>query len=320
MAEAGFFPGIIFYLMQWFPPHLRARAISRFYISLPLSSVFMGSIAGALFHLDGLLGLSGWQWLFLVEGLPALLLGIVFFFCLPDTPADAPWLTPDERRWIIDSVHNDPSLSGARSHSLGTALSDPRVWQIGLFQMFMLASSYAYTFVAPDIVQRVTHLNTTRVGFIIAALSILGAAAMLGNAAYSDRIQRRAPNTTYARYMHIIPWGLLLSFGFLACGLSATSLATIASLGLLIIAYNAMQGPLWSLPASFFQGRSAAAGIATVNMIGMIGGFLGPYFIGFAKDLTGDYQRGLLLMSLPMLFGVAIMFHLRADVRRRQHV
>jgi ACS family tartrate transporter-like MFS transporter len=318
MAEAGFFPGIIFYLMQWFPPHLRARAISRFYISLPLSSVFMGSIAGALFHLDGRLGLSGWQWLFLVEGMPALLLGIVFFFCLPDSPADAPWLTPDERRWIIDSIHNDPSLTGPRSHSLGTALSDPRVWQIGLFQMFMLASSYAYTFVAPDIVQRVTHLSTTRVGFIIAALSILGAAAMLGNAAYSDRIQRRTPNTTYARYMHIIPWGLLLSFGFLACGLSSTSLPTIASLGLLIIAYNAMQGPLWSLPASFFQGRSAAAGIATVNMIGMIGGFLGPYFIGIAKDLTGDYQRGLLLMSLPMLFGVAIMFHLRADVRRRQ--
>ena len=318
MAEAGFFPGIIFYLMQWFPPHLRARAISRFYISLPLSSVFMGSIAGALFHLDGLLGLSGWQWLFLVEGLPALLLGIVFFFCLPDTPANAPWLTPDERRWIIDSVHNDPSLSGARSHSVSTALADTRVWQLGLFQMFMLASSYAYTFVAPDIVQRVTHLSTTRVGFIVAALGLLGVAAMLGNAAYSDRIQRRTPNTTYARYMHIIPWALLISVGFLACGLSSTSLPTIASLGLLVIAYNAMQGPLWSLPASFFQGRSAAAGIATINMIGMIGGFLGPYFIGIAKDLTGDYQRGLLLMSLPMLFGAAIMIHLRAGVRRRQ--
>ena len=118
--------------------------------------------------------------------------------------------------------------------------------------------------------------------------------------------------------MHIIPWALLISVGFLACGLSSTSLPTIASLGLLVIAYNAMQGPLWSLPASFFQGRSAAAGIATINMIGMIGGFLGPYFIGIAKDLTGDYQRGLLLMSLPMLFGAAIMIHLRAGVRRRQ--
>ena len=318
MAEAGFFPGIIFYLMQWFPPHLRARAISRFYISLPLSSVFMGSNAGALFHLDGHLGLRGRQWLFLVEGLPALLLGIVFFFCLPDSPAQAPWLTAAERRWIIDSVHNDPSLTGSRSHSLSTALSDSRVWQIGLFQLFMLASSYAYTFVAPDMVQRATHLSTTRVGFIIAALNILGAAAMLCNAAYSDRIQRRTPNTTYARYLHIIPWALLISIGFLGSGLSAASLPTVASLGLLIIAYNAMQGPLWSLPASFFQGRSAAAGIATVNMIGMIGGFLGPYFIGIAKDLTGDYQRGLLLMSLPMLFGVGIMFHLRAGVRRRQ--
>jgi ACS family tartrate transporter-like MFS transporter len=319
VAEAGFFPGVIFYLTQWFPQELRARAISRFYISLPLSSVVTGLIAGPLLNLDGHLGLRGWQWLFFVEGIPAILLGIVFLLLLPDGPQQATWLTEDERTWIIHQVRNDPSLVGENSHALGAALLDPRVWQVGIFMLLMLGSSYAYTYVAPDIIQRATHLNTSKVGYIIAALSLLGAAAMLLNAIYSDRVQRRTPGSNYPRYMHVIPWAFLISAGFFACSLSTNPISVVASIGTIIIAYNAMQGPLWSLPGSFFQGRSAAAGIATMNMIGMIGGFLGPYFVGFAKDLTGDYQRGLLFMSLPMLLGAAIMFYLRAETRRRQH-
>jgi ACS family tartrate transporter-like MFS transporter len=317
VAEAGFFPGVIFYLTQWFPQELRARAISRFYISLPLSSVFMGLIAGALLNLDGRLGLRGWQWLFLVEGIPPILLGIVFLYLLPDGPKQARWLTDDERAWIIHRVHNDPSLTGQRSHNLSAALLDPRVWQLGLFMLLMLASSYAFTFVAPDVIQRATHLSTSEVGYVIATLSLLGAAAMLINGIYSDRVQRRTPHSNYPRYMHIIPWAFLISAGFFACGLSTNPISVVAAIGTIIIAYNAMQGPLWSLPGSFFQGRTAAAGIATLNMIGMIGGFLGPYFVGFAKDLTGDYQRGLLLMSIPMLLGALIMFYLRAETRLR---
>src|ERR1700722_16313962 len=317
VAEAGFFPGVIFYLTQWFPQELRARAISRFYISLPLSSVVTGLIAGPLLNLDGHLGLRGWQWLFLVEGIPAILLGIVFLLLLPDGPQQATWLTEDERTWIIQHVRNDPSLVGENSHALGAALPGPRVWQVGIFMLLMLGSSYAYTYVAPDIIQRATHLNTSKVGYIIAALSLLGAVSMLLNAIYSDRIQRRTPESNYPRYMHVIPWAFLISAGFFACGLSTNPISVVASIGIIIIAYNAMQGPLWSLPGSFFQGRSAAAGIATMNMIGMIGGFLGPYFVGFAKDLTGDYQRGLFFMSLPMLLGAAIMFYLRAETRRR---
>jgi MFS transporter, ACS family, tartrate transporter len=317
VAEAGFFPGVIFYLTQWFPQELRARAISRFYISLPLSSVVTGLIAGTLLNLDGRLGLRGWQWLFLVEGIPAILLGIGFLLLLPDGPLQAKWLTEDERIWIIHNIRNDPSLDSENSHALGTTLLDPRVWQLGLFMLLMLGSSYAYTYVTPDIIQRATHLNTSSVGFIIAALSLLGAAAMLLNAIYSDRIQRRTPESNYPRYMHIIPWAVLISTGFFGCGLSTNPISVVASIGTIIIAYNAMQGPLWSVPGSFFQGRSAAAGIATINMIGMIGGFLGPYFVGFAKELTGDYQRALLFMSLPMLLGAAIMFYLRAETRRR---
>ncbi len=308
MSEAGFFPGVIFYLMQWFPPELRARAISRFYISLPLSSVFMGLIAGALFNFDGRLGLRGWQWLFLVEGLPAVLLGIAFFLFLPDSPSDAKWLTQDERHWIVRQVNRSTSQATHQGDSLDRALLDPRVWQLGLFMLFMLASLYAYTFIAPDIVQRSTHLSTTLVGFIIAGLSLLGALGMLLNAMHSDR--------TRERYWHVIPCCLLISLGFYLCGSSSRPFIAVPALGLLIVAYNSMQGPLWSLPASFLKGRSAAAGIAAINMVGHIGSFLGPYFIGFAKDLTGDYQKGLRLMALPMLLGAAIMLYLRREGRR----
>jgi ACS family tartrate transporter-like MFS transporter len=174
----------------------------------------------------------------------------------------------------------------------------------------MLASSYAYTFIAPDIVQRSTHLSTTIVGFIIAGLSLLGALGMVLNAMHSDR--------TPERYWHIIPWCLLVSLGFVICGISTKPFITVPALGLLILAYNSMQGPVWSLPANFLKGRSAAAGIAAINMIGIIGGFLGPYFIGFAKDLSGDYQSGLRLMGLPMLLGAGIMLYLRRDARGRQ--
>jgi MFS transporter, ACS family, tartrate transporter len=310
MAEAGFFPGVIFYLTLWFPPELRARAVSRFYISLPLSSVFMGLIAGALLNLDGHLGLRGWQWLFLVEGLPPILFGIAFFVFLPDGPAHANWLTEDERLWIIHHVTDAPAEGARHSDSVGRALLDPRVWQIGLFMLFMLGSSYAYTFIAPDVIQRSTHLSTTIVGFIIAGLSLLGALGMLVNARHSDR--------TRERYWHIIPFCLFLALGFLLCGLSTRPLIVVPALGLLILAYNSMQGPLWALPANFLKGRSAVACIAAMNMIGMIGGFLGPYFIGFAKDLTGNYQSGLRLMSLPMLLATGIMLYLRRDARRRQ--
>jgi MFS transporter, ACS family, tartrate transporter len=309
MAEAGFFPGVIFYLMQWFPPDLRARAISRFYISLPLSSVFMGLIAGALLNLDGHLGLRGWQWLFLVEGLPPILLGIVFFLVLPDGPAQASWLTEDERLWINHHVTDAPAEAAHDSNSVGRALLDPRTWQIGLFMFFMLASGYAYVFIAPDLIQRSTHLSISIVGFIIASLNLLGALGMLLNAMHSDR--------TRERYWHIIPCCLALSLSFLLCGISTKSLIVVPALGLLVVAYSCMQGPLWAIPADFVKGRSSAAGIAAMNMIGMIGGFLGPYFIGFAKDLTGDYQSGLRLMSLPMLLGTGIILYLRYDARRR---
>jgi len=188
VAEAGFFPGVVFYLMQWFPPDMRARAISRFYVSLPLSSVVMGGLAGALLNLQGRLGLAGWQWLFLIEGLPAIALGVVFLFCLPDTPAHAAWLSREEQEWLLTQIRKD---AAGHTEGVGRALLDWRVWLLGLMWFCMLGTNYAYTFSAPAILLKLTGFSIATVGFLIAAMNLLGAAGMIVNAIHSDRAQER---------------------------------------------------------------------------------------------------------------------------------
>jgi ACS family tartrate transporter-like MFS transporter len=304
VAEAGFFPGVIFYLTQWFPAELRARSITRFYIAWPLSTVVMGVLAGALMGLDGRLGVTGWQWLFAVEGFPAVILGVLFFFLLPDSPVTAPWLTAPEKNAVLVRIQGSAFPAGSsHNHAIGPALRDARVWLLGIFMFCMLASSYAYSFSAPAIVQALSGLSITGTGFVIAAMFLLGAAAMFGNGILSDR----GSDT----FWYVIPGCLMMSAGFLAISLSSVPGIALGGLLVLIVGHMSMQGPLWSISTRFLKGRAAAAGIATMNMIGILGGFVGPYWMGIAKDLTGDYRRGLLTMAAPMLIGAGIMFYLR---------
>jgi len=312
MAEAGFFPGVVFYLMEWFPAELRARTITRFYVSGPLSSVFMGVVAGALLKLQGRLSLAGWQWLFLVEALPAVVLGVVFFRYLPDSPAEALWLTERERQTILAGVGRQSARNSAASQgggeSIGPALRDRRVWLLGAFMFCMLASIYAYSFSAPAILQSLTGLSITKVGFVVAGMFLLGAVSMVCGGVLSDRAAEP--------FRYILPGCLLMVAGFLGCGFSRAQAIAIPALSLVVIGNYVMQGPLWSLSATFLSGRSRAAGIAVMNTIGILGGFIGPYWMGYAKDLTGNDQRGLLTMSLPMLLAAAIMIYLRGLARR----
>jgi ACS family tartrate transporter-like MFS transporter len=307
MAEAGFFPGVIFYLSQWFPAHMRARAISRFYISFPISSVLMGAIAGFLLDLQGKAGLAGWQWLFLIEGLPAVALSMVFLFFLPAGPTTAKWLTEEERAWIL---HHNNQRSAVDGHSmkLGRALLDVRVWQISLVFLCMLGSSYAYTFSAPAILQGITHLGNRNIGFLMAAMSLLGAPAMILNAMHSDR--------TKERYLHIVTPFLLMTVGFLIGGLSTAPFLAVPALAVASVSYFSMQGPLLALASSFLHGKSAAAGIAAMNTIGILGGFLGPYYMGLAKDFNGTYQPGLLTLALPCMVAAATVFMMRTRTQQ----
>jgi ACS family tartrate transporter-like MFS transporter len=309
MAEAGFFPGVIFYLMQWFPPELRARAVSRFYISGPLSAVVMGALAGALLNLNGRLGLAGWQWLFLVEGIPPVLLSVAFLRLLPDGPADAPWLTEPERDWITSNVDPTGDHIHHPADPVHRILVDSRVWQFAIFGFLMLTSFYGYALILPQIVQTSTHLSVTRIGFITAGISLLGVPAMLLGAMFSDRLPAK-------RHQFVVPFCVLMASGLAACGFSSAPSITIPGLCCIVIGFQGMQGAWLAIVQGLFRGRCAAAAIAAINTLSILGGFVGPYFMGFLKDVTGNYQRGLSILALPMLVAAAVMLNLRRQAAR----
>jgi MFS transporter, ACS family, tartrate transporter len=312
MSEAGFFPGVVYYLSQWFPANVRARTVSRFYVALPLSSVFMGGLAGTLLNLQGRLGLAGWQWLFVAEGLPAVILSVIFFFFLPNTPGDAKWLTAEERDWLLDQLRADNSVAGG-GHGKGalSAILNPRVLQLGLFLLCLYIGYYAFTFSAPVIIQQITSLSNTNVGFVIAIMGIFGALAMWLNGHHSDRAGER--------YLHIAVPYLMMAAAFVVSGLTVAPVAVITAFAIIFIAFNATGGPIWTIPSSFLTGRSAAAGIATANTIGILGGFIGPYWMGRAKDFTGNYQGGLLTLAVPTIAGAAIVLVMRRNAQAGTH-
>jgi ACS family tartrate transporter-like MFS transporter len=309
MAEAGFFPGVVYYLSQWFPANVRARTVSRFYVALPLSSVFMGVLAGALLNLQGRLGLAGWQWLFLAEGLPAVILSVIFLLYLPNTPADAKWLTTEEQDWLIDRLRADNSAIGER-HNEGAlrAILNPRVWQLGIYLLCIYIGFYAFSFSAPVLIQQATGFSNTNVGFAIAVMGILGALGLVLNGMHSDRAGER--------YLHLVVPCVLIAAAFVVGGLTVAPIFAIPAYAIIFIGFNATAGPSWAIASSFLTGRSAAAGIATANTIAIVGGFLGPYWMGRAKDFTGNYQSGLLTLAIPALAGAAILLFMRHQAIR----
>jgi MFS transporter, ACS family, tartrate transporter len=320
MAEAGFFPGVVYYLSQWFPANARARTVSRFYVALPLSSVFMGGLAGVLLNLQGRMGLAGWQWLFLAEGLPAVILSVIFLVYLPNTPAEAKWLTAEERDWLIAQLRADnelivDSIGKSTGESIGPATGErhgegalrailnPRVWQLGIYLLCIYIGFYAFSFSAPVLIQQATGFSNTNVGFAIAVMGILGALGLVLNGQHSDRAGER--------YLHLIVPCVLIAAAFVVGGLTVAPIFALPAYAIVFIGFNATAGPSWAIASSFLTGKSAAAGIATANTIAIVGGFLGPYWMGRAKDFTGNYQSGLLTLALPAIAGVGILLFMR---------
>ncbi len=310
MAEAGFFPGVIYYLTLWFPARVRARAVSRFYIALPLSSVVMGSVAGWLLGLGGKLGLSGWQWLFLLEGLPAAAFSLVILKMLPDNPAKAAWLTVEEKAWLDGQLKADGEKAHL-GHSAGVmkALLEPKVWIIGAYFFFALTTSYAYSFSAPAIYQGVTGWSVKNVGYLVACIGLAGAAGMLLNGVHSDRRGERA--------MHCIIPCVVMAAGFLIASYAKEPWLVVVALAASYTAHMSMQGPALAVPTQFLAGRAAAAGIAAMNTITMFSGFLGPYWMGVMKDHTGNFDVGLRGLVVPALLAAGTMAVLTRDLARR---
>ncbi len=294
-AEAGYWPGAIYFLSLWFPSKERARAISLFYIALPLSSTVMGAFAGALLRLDGRLGMRGWQWLFLVEGMPAVVLGVVMWFTLSERPSAAGWLKSEEREALETEVATGTiALShGDRKEALRAVFGDMRVWALGLFGVCMLAGYYALSFFLPQLVRTLTGLTAQAVGYLIAASGVMGAAAMLLNAMHSDRTGER-------RWHAIVPL-IVLALLMLFAGVNLHGVLAAAALLLMIVAFSALQGPWLAVATELFRGDEGALAIATMNMCGMLGGFAGPYWMGWMRDETGGFPIGIGSLCVPWL-------------------
>ena len=308
-AEAGFFPGVIYYLMRWFPPDQRGRAISRFYVAYPLSSVFMGGVAGALLGLHGRLGLAGWQWLFLVEGLPALIMSVIFLTRLPETPASVAWLSADEKAWLARRLAStDAAGADPPAHGLRHTLANPMVIAMGLVNLLYLATGYAFTLSAPALLDGATHLGATRVGYLVAGGGLLGAVAMIGVAWSSDR--------SAERHFHLAVPLALEAAGYAMMCLWHAPLAMIAAYLLTQFAHAGAAAVFWLIPSDTLRGRSAAVGVAAINSIGMMGSFLAPILWGVLRDRTGDFETGLRCLPILLLVAAAIVLSLRFSRRR----
>jgi ACS family tartrate transporter-like MFS transporter len=300
IAEAGFFPGIVYYLSQWFPALQRARAMSRFMIAIPLAAGFGNPLGGWLLGFDGRLGLAGWQWLFLLEGLPPVVLGLGVLALLTDTVEEARWLSGEQRDWLATRLRRDHDDSPAPdSLAPVRALAHPIVWLLSLPYILLVTSLYGYTFWAPTVIRDALHASNAATGLITGAIAWLAAAAMLVIGASSDRTEQHC--------FHAAACGLLTALGYVGAALVPTALGRVAALALVGIFGTGFLAPFWCLPTMFLRGSAAAAGIAFVNSIGNVGGFVGPYVIGRLKDATGSTTVSFLALGGIALVAVGLL-------------
>jgi ACS family tartrate transporter-like MFS transporter len=303
-AEAGFFPGVIYYLSQWYPEAQRARAIAAFMTAVPVSGVIGGPLSGALLELNGVFGLAGWQWLFFVEGLPAILLGIIVVVYLTDQPEVAHWLSLAERNWLVSKLANERAARN-EAHSIGilAALTSPTIWQLGIIFLLAAVGFYSYSFWAPLIIKSLTGSSDLGVGVILGAISAVTITFMVLNSAHSDRTDERP--------VHVAVPLLVMGAGFLGCALLRQPILAVLSLALVPIGHCSAYGPFWSLPARFLTGAPAAAGIALVVTIANVGGFVGPTFMGAMKDRFSTHSPAFMLLGACGIVAALLALRLR---------
>src|SRR6201994_1932398 len=308
-CEAGFFPGIIFYLTLWFPAVYRARVISYFMLAIPISSIVGSPISGMLLNLSGL-GLDGWQWLFILEALPSILVGLAVLFYLTDFPRQARWLQPDEIAWLENVQATEKRNKEKIEHlSLFQALTDIRILACALVYFCLNAAGYGVAFFLPTIIKGFG-VSDTQTGLIAALPFIFGAVGMVVFGRHSDRTMERKGHVAVALLM-----------GAVGIGLSTVVSSPVIIMALLCFAQigvSAVPPMFWPLPSSFLTGASAAAGIAAINSLGNLSGFAGPYAMGYLKDMTGNFTAGLLLLAGCALLGAIVVALLPIDVRREQ--
>ena len=301
VAEAGFFPGVTFYLASWFPAQYRARILAWFLVAIPLSSVVAGPVSGSLLQFDGIWGVAGWQWLFIIEGLPCVAIGIAALFTLSDSPASAAWLTQAERAIAMRALAAE--TRDRPVGSLWAAISDKRVLLLALVQFGFTAGSYGVQIWLPQIIKGHAFSDLS-VGLFSAVPYLFASVAMVIWAAAVDRSGRKIGNLVVA---------CLLATGGLVLSVVVAGSFSVALLGLTVavVGVTSARAIFWTIPTRFLTGIAAAGGLAFINSIGTVGGFAGPAAMGWLKDWTGGYTAGLLIMAGLLALTTAVAFSLR---------
>ena len=299
IAEAGFFPGIIFYLTLWFPAVYRARIVGYFMAAIPLSTVIGAPVSGLLLALDGFLGLKGWQWLFVLEAAPALVLSVVVFFYLTDRPADATWLEPDERAWLVARLEDERlQRETVRRYSVREALLNPKVLALSLVYFGAVATNYGLSFFLPQIV-KAFGVSDFQAGVVAALPYVVGLVSIVVWGRRSDRKLERRFHLAFPLFVASAGIAISTALDDPTMKMAALSVAGFGIFGCLPV--------FWTFPAAFLSGAAAAGGIALINSIGNLAGFAGPYAMGSIKDMTGSYTGGLLSLSAVGLIAMAIV-------------
>jgi ACS family tartrate transporter-like MFS transporter len=304
IAQAGFFPGVLVYLTHWFRYEDRAKAVAMFMMAIPTSNMVGAAIAAALIRIEWL-GWNGWRWLLILEGLPTVVLGVVAFFYLSDRPSDARWLPDDERRWLTSELEGEKERKKhAKKLTTLQALRHPQVILLALACFCYITNSVGLGSWLPKIVQRISGLSTTQVILISGIPWLCAIPMMLVTAWHSDKTRERRWHAAIPLFLV----GLALSLSIAA---GNNIVLAIAAFSMATMALYSFPSPFWALPTIFLSGPAAAASIALINATGNLGGFAGPYLIGYLADLTGGYTAGLLYLVACGLTGSALILSLR---------
>jgi ACS family tartrate transporter-like MFS transporter len=308
LAEAGLFPGMVLYFTYWFPDNHRARIIAGFTLALPVAVALGAPMSTGLMELNGLWGLAGWKWMYLVEAVPTVLLGVVVFFYLTDRPALAKWLPTEERTWLSSTIdHERRQIEAHGTISLLRSFWDPKVLLLALNYFGIVTASLGMLLFLPQIVKSLGFTNM-QVGWMTMIPYLCGAAAMVIAGWISDRTGERR-------------WNLFITcalgtVGLVICGLFVESYWAIVGMSIAAIGFYGTKGPFWAMPTMFLTGPAAAASIAWINSVGNLGGFFGPTIVGWAKQITGSYAGGLYtLAALALISAIVSAFWLHIPRR-----
>ena len=305
LVEAGFYPGMILYFTYWFPRAWRARLVAFFMAALPLANIVGGPLSSLILGMNGMLGLAGWQWLFLIEAAPAILLALVVLKLLPDGPARAHWLSPEEKTVIAAGLQSDAT---ARHVTFWPAFADPRVYALAIVYFGYAVGNYGVGLWLPQIVQGMGVSNLAT-GFVVAIPYIVSVLAMI--------VWGRSSDKSGERIWHVALPAALMAASLLTASLVHSNLVIFMALSLVVVGALSLQGPFWVLPSTWLGGAAAAGGIAFINAIGTGGGgFFGPYVLGLMREATGNFAAGMAVLAIaPGLSAVVVLLLGRAKRR-----